>query len=190
MTLFRPIAFALALIASPALTPSVVAEEPGAWQVMRFSDLRNRSPLDALQVAVWPDVIREANDYVEKVLKRPLNGRNGFVKALSATFAEGGRSYVVSTILSRRCDSGANHTGSGIEPSICPLRIVLFEGPSHQMLVEGQGCYVDPPDSTAPQLNQHDGVQAQFDRTRGVITLRALIGGVLAPACTRSFSLR
>ena len=189
MTLFRPIALALALIASPALTPSVMAEEPGAWQVMRFNDLRNRSPLDALQVAVWPDVIREANDYVEKVLKRPLNGRNAWITALSATFRDENRTVLVSTVLSRSCDTGANHAASGIERSICPLRIVLIEKDRAETVLRDAGCYLDPPDAAGPPGNRHDGIHARFDPERRVVSLRALIGGTLAPECSRNYQL-
>ena len=73
------------------------------WRPLSFASFEVPSP-DPLQVLVWPDVIREANAYVTTQLKRPLNGRNARVTAISSTYSDGSRSVIVSIALSRQCD--------------------------------------------------------------------------------------
>lgn len=169
---------------------AVHAQSDGAWQTMTLSDFREPSSTDPLQTTVWPDVIREVNDYTAREFKRPLNGKNGWIKALSASIRQGEKTYIVSTALYRKCDSGANNAGSGIEPSICPLRIALIEKGAAKIVHSGTGCYVDPPDRAMPASNQHDGIQVRLDPATGQIQMRALIGGAWVADCSRTISLR
>lgn len=188
MTKFIPTALLILGVVFISGLPAI-SQSSSEWQVMRFHDLREPSNTDALQSVVWPDVIREANDYATRELKRPLNGKNAWVTALSASFKQGEKTYLVSTVLSRACESGANNAGSGVERSICPLRIVLFEKGASKTVYSGTGCYVDPPDWAMPVTNQHDSIQARFDAATGAITLRALIGGAWVPECTQNIKL-
>jgi len=171
-------------------TAVVHAQSDGAWQTMAFSDFREPSTTDPLQTLVWPDVIREVNDYTAREFKRPLNGKNGWIKALSASFRQGEKTFIVSTALYRKCDSGANNAGSGIEPSICPLRFALIEKGAAKIIHSGTGCYIDPPDRNMPASNQHDGIQVRLDPATGQIQMRALIGGAWVAECSRTISLR
>lgn len=169
---------------------AVHAQSDGAWQTMALSDFREPSTSDPLQTLVWPDVIREVNDYTSREFKRPLHGKNGWIKALSATFRQGEKTYIISTALYRKCDSGANNAGSGIEPSICPLRVVVMEKGANKVIHSGTGCYIYPPDRAMPASNQHDGIQVRLDPAAGQFQMRALIGGAWAAECSRTISLR
>lgn len=166
------------------------AQSDTAWQTMVLSDFREPSTTDPLQTVVWPDAIREVNDYTARELKRPLNGKNGWIKALSTRFKQGEKTFIVSAALYRKCDSGANNAGSGIEASICPLRVAVLEKGSAKIIHSGSGCYIDPPDRAMPVGNQHDGIQARFDPATGQIQMRALIGGAWVAECSRTISLR
>lgn len=180
-----------ALVLNVVITSGVAqAQSDGAWQTMILSDLREPSTTDPLQTLVWPDVIREVNDYTTREFKRPLNGKNGWIKALSVRFRQGNKAYIVSTALYRKCESGANNAGSGIEPSVCPLRIALIEKGVAKTIHSGTGCYIDPPDSAMPASNQHDGIQVRLDPATGQIQMRALIGGAWVAECSRTISLR
>ena len=187
--MFRLLIAAFALMLS-GMTSSVQAQSDGAWQSMALSDFREPSTSDPLQTMVWSDVIREVNDYTTREFKRPLNGKNGWIKALSVRFRQGEKTYIVSTALYRKCDSGANNSGSGIEPSVCPLRIVLIEKGVAKVVHSGTGCYIDPPDRAMPASNLHDGIQVRFDPATGQIQMRALIGGAWVADCSRTISLR
>lgn len=172
------------------LSGSASAQSDGAWQTMTFSDFREPSTTDPLQTVVWPDAIREANAYATRELKKNLNGKNAWVTALSATFSDKGRSIILSTVLTRACDTGANDARAGIERSICPLRIVLLDKGKATILREDRGCYIDPPDASLPPQNQGDSVQARFDPATGLIQMRAIIGGKLIADCSRSYPTR
>jgi len=187
--MIRLLIAALVLMLS-GVAGAVHAQSDGAWQTMARADLREPSSTDPLQTMVWPDVIREVNDYTAREFKRPLNGKNGWIKALSASFRQGEKTFIVSTALYRKCDSGANNAGSGIEPSICPLRIALIEKGAAKIIHSGTGCYIDPPDRNMPASNQHDGIQVRLDPATGQIQMRALIGGAWVAECSRTISLR
>ena len=66
----------------------------------------------------------------------------------------------MSTALTRTCDTGVNNAGSGIERSICPLRIVVIEQGRGRTLREDRGCYIDPPDASLLARNRGDNTQA------------------------------
>lgn len=166
------------------------AQSDGAWQSMALSDFREPSSTDALQTMVWPDAIREANAYAARELKKDLKGKNAWVTALAARFEDKGRSIILSTVLTRACDTGANHAGAGIERSICPLRIFQIDKGKATILREDRGCYIDPPDVSLPPQNQGDSVQARFDPVTGQIQMRAIIGGKLIADCSRSYPTR
>ena len=121
--------FILRIAALLAIPGIAVAQDKSAagWQPMSYFNFQVPSTTDPLQTLVWPDVIREANAYVTTELKRPLGGRNALVTALASTYRDGNRTIIVSTALSRACDSGANDKGAEIEPSTCPLRIATIE---------------------------------------------------------------
>jgi len=187
--MIRLLFLVLAFLALQVIGPAS-AQSDGAWQTMTFHDLREPSSTDPLQTLVWPDVIREVNDYTEREFKRPLHGKNGWIKALSKTFQQSEITYIVSTALYRACDSGANNSGSGVERSICPLRIVRLEQGRAAAIHTGTGCYIDPPDRAMPASNQHDGIQVRFDPVTGVLGMRAIIGGTLVADCSRSIPLR
>lgn len=172
------------------LYDAAFAQADGAWQAMTFSDFREPSATDPLQTLVWPDVIREVNDYTAKEFKRPLNGKNGWIRALSATFRQGEKTIIVSTALYRKCDSGANNAGSGIEASICPLRVVQIEKGGARTIHSGTGCYIDPPDRGLPAGNQHDSIQVRLDPSSRMISMRTLIGGAWVADCSRTIPTR
>lgn len=169
---------------------AVHAQSDGAWQTMALSDFREPSSTDPLQTMVWPDAIRDANAYAARELKKNLNGKNAWVTALSATFADKGRSIILSTVLTRACDTGANDARAGIERSVCPLRIVQMDKGKATILREDRGCYIDPPDASLPAQYQGDSVQARFDPVTGQIQMRAIIGGRLIADCSRSYPTR
>lgn len=187
--MIRALITTLALMLAGA-TSTVPAQSDGAWQPMALSDFREPSQTDPLQTLVWPDAIREANAYASRELKKDLKGKNAWVTALSARFEDKGRSIILSTILTRACESGANHAGAGVERSICPLRIVQIDKGKATILREDRGCYIDPPDASLPAQNQGDSVQARFDPVTGQIQMRAIIGGRLIADCSRSYPTR
>jgi len=180
-------AFAFLLTAAAG---TVHAQSDGAWQTMVLSDFREPSTSDPLQTAVWPDAIRDANAYATRELRKNLNGKNAWVTALTAKFEDKGKSLILSTILTRACESGANHAGAGVERSICPLRIVVIDHGKASILREDWGCYIDPPDTSLPAQNQGDSIQARFEPATGQIQTRAIIGGKLIAECSRSYSTR
>jgi len=187
--MIRLLFLVLAFLGLQVIGPAC-AQSDGAWQTMTFHDLREPSSTDPLQTLVWPDAIRDANDYATRTLKKTLNGRNAWVTALSARFEDKGRVLIISTILTRACDSGANNAGSGVERSICPLRIVVIEQGRGRTLREDRGCYIDPPDASLPARNRGDSIQARFDQTSGQIQMRAIIGGEIIAECARAFPTR
>jgi len=187
--MFRLLIAAFALMLS-GMTGAVQAQSDGAWHTMALSDFREPSQTDPLQTMVWPDAIRDANAYATRELKKNLNGKNAWVTALSARFEEKGRSIIISTILTRGCESGANHAGAGVERSICPLRIVTLDHGKATILREDRGCYIDPPDAALPAQNQGDSIQARLNPATGQIQMRAIIGGKLIAECARSYPTR
>ena len=169
---------------------AVHAQSDGAWQTMALSDFREPSQTDPLQTMVWSDAIRDANAYATREMKKNLNGKNAWVTALSTRFEDKGRSLIVSTVLTRACESGANHAGAGVERSICPLRIATLDRGKATILREDRGCYIDPPDAGLPAQNQGDSIQARLDTATGQIQMRAIIGGRLIAECARLYPTR
>lgn len=159
------------------------------WRPMTFHDLRTPSKQDVLQTLVWPDVIARANEYVTETLKRPLNGQNAYLTALSSTYQVGDRTIVISTIL-HDCDNGANDKGAEIEPSVCPLRIVVLEGGKVVTSKSETGCYIDHSDSDLPAKNRDDDAYTRFDATSGTIAFRTNVGGRDVASCARSYSIK
>lgn len=169
--------------------PARAQPPSGSWQPMAFQDFITPSDSDPLQTLVWPDVIREQNAYVTTELKRPLDGRNALLTALSATFRDGDRTLIVSTALSRQCDSGANDKGAGIEPSACPVRIAALQGGRLVSMRTVTGCYVDHADPDLPAAHRHDGTEVRFDPAARTISLRTSVGGQYVPDCARTYPM-
>lgn len=181
----------ISTIASFGLSGPTLAQDQGAgWQAMTFQDLRTPSASDPLQTLVWPDVIREANAYVTTELKRPLNGRNALVTALTSTYRDGERTIIVSTALSRQCESGANSKGAEIEPSRCPVRIATIQDGRLVTLKTETGCYADHADLDLPAKNRRDGTYSRFDPAAGTVALRTSVGGRDVPECARTLQVR
>jgi len=162
----------------------------GGWQPMTFHDLQTPSATDPLQTLVWPDVIREANAYVTTELKRPLNGKNALVTALSSTYRDGSRTIIISTISTRGCDNGANDKGAEVEASTCPLRIVTIENGQVVSAKTETGCYADHADPGLPAKNRNDNSYARFDPATGTIALRTNVGGKDVPRCVHTYSIK
>jgi hypothetical protein len=181
---------ALAGLVALPIAAAAQAEGAGGWQPMTFHNFQVPSKTDVLQTLVWPDVIREANAYVTTELKRPLDGRNALVTALSSTYRDGARTIIVSTALSRECDSGANDAGAEIEPSSCPLRIVTIENGKVLTVKTVTGCYTDHADQDAPAKNRNDNSYTRFDPAAGTIAFRTNVGGREVPDCARTYSIR
>jgi hypothetical protein len=184
--------FTLSIIALFAIPGVAGAQDQaaGRWQAMSYHDFRVPSTTDPLQTLVWPDVIREANAYVTDELKRSLGGRNALVTALASTYRDGDRMIIVSTALSRACESGANDKGAGIEPSICPLRIVTIENGKVLTVKPDTGCYTDHTDPDLPAKNRNDNSYTRYDPAAGTISFRTTIGGREVPGCARTYSLK
>lgn len=184
---------AFVAIAGLAILPSASAvqgQSDAGWQPMTFKNFQTPSKTDPLQTLVWPDVIREANAYVTTELKRPLDGKNALVTALSSTYREGSRTIIVSTVLSRDCESGANDTGADIEASTCPLRIVTIEDGKILTIKTEIGCYADHSDPDIPAKNRSDNSYTRFDPVSGTIAFRTNVGGRDVPSCARSYSIK
>ena len=162
----------------------------GGWQAMTFHDFQIPSSTDPLQTLVWPDVIREANAYVTTQLKRPLNGKNALVTALSSTYRDGARTIIVSTALSRQCESGANEKGAEIEPSNCPVRIATIQDGKLVGMKTVSGCYADHNDPDLPAGNRDDVTYTRFDATAGTVALRTRVGGRDIPSCAHVYPIR
>jgi hypothetical protein len=156
---------------------------------MTFHDFRQPSASDVLQTIVWPDVIVAANAYAEHELKRPLNGRNALVTALSSTYQLGDSTVIISTALVRGCDSGANSSGADIEPSICPLRIVVMKDGKVVSSKTESGCYVDHADKDLPEKNRADNSYTRLDPKTRTIAFRTVVGGKAVPACQRTYAI-
>ena len=161
----------------------------GSWQPMTFHDLLTPSATDPLQTLVWPDVIRSANSYVTRELKRPLNGKNALITALSSTYQQGSRTIIVSIVATRGCDHGANEKGADIEASTCPLRIVTIEDGRVISAKTETGCYADHADPALPAKNRDDNSYTRFDPASGMIAVRTNVGGRDVPRCNQTFSV-
>lgn len=96
---------------------------------------------------------------------------------------------IISTALVRGCDSGANSSGAEIEPSICPLRIVVMKDGKVVSSKSESGCYVDHADKDLPEKNRSDSSYTQFDPSTGTIGFRTVVGGKAVPACQRSYAI-
>lgn len=179
------------VLCSIAIAGTATAQPEAAptWRAMTFHDFRQPSANDVLQTIVWPDVIASANAYAENELKRPLNGRNALTTALSSTYQLGDRTVIISTALVRGCDSGANSSGAEIEPSICPLRIVVMKDGKVVSSKAESGCYVDHADKDLPEKNRADSSYTQFDPKTGAIAFRTVVGGKAIPACQRTYTI-
>lgn len=174
-----------------AISVAVAQDRASGWQAMSLHDLRTPSASDPLQTLVWPDVIRDQNAYVATELKRPLDGQNALLTALSSTYRDAsGRTIIVSTALSRQCESGANDKGADVEPSICPVRVATIQDGRLVTLKTVTGCYADHADPDLPVQNRTDGTYSRFDPATGTISLRTSIGGQDVPGCARRFSVR
>lgn len=184
MSVFRRVLLSVCLLVLPGAAARAMSAE---WKPMEFRDLREKSTTDILQTGIWAAEIREQNAYVQNELKRPLGDRNAWINALVASYPMGGDRLVVSILTSRKCDNGANHNASGIEASVCPLKIAVVSGNSVKVAVEASACFLDPPEREAPLANQHDAVQIQFDPDRRMVRMRALVGGQWVPQCFREF---
>lgn len=184
--------FILRIVALLAIPGIAAAQDQTAdrWQAMSYYDFQIPSTTDLLQTLVWPDLIREANAYVTHDLKRPLAGRNALVTALASTYRDSNRTIIVSTALSRACDSGANDKGAEIEPSICPLRIVTIENGKVVNIKSDTGCYTDHADPDLPAKNRNDNSYTRYDPAAGTISFRTTIGGHDVPNCARIYSLK
>lgn len=162
----------------------------GGWQAMSYYSFETPSATDPLQTLVWPDVIREANAYVTTDLKRSLDGKNALVTALASTYRNGNRTIIVSTALSRACDSGANDKGAPIEPSTCPLRIVTIENGKVMSIKSDTGCYTDHTEPDLPAKNRNDNSYTRYDPATSTISFRTTVGGHDVPSCARVYSLK
>jgi hypothetical protein len=159
------------------------------WRPMTVHDLRAPSREDPLQTLVWPDVIARANDYVTTTLKRPLNGQNAYLTALSSTYQDAARTIIVSMIL-HDCDNGANDKGAEIEPSVCPLRIVVIEAGKVVLTKTETGCYADHADPDLPAKNRNDDSYTRFDAKSGTVGFRTNVGGSDVASCARTYSIK
>lgn len=186
---FKFIVRIVALLAIPGIA---VAQDQatGRGQAMSYYNFQIPSTTDPLQTLIWPDVIREANAYVTTELKRPLDGRNALVTALASTYRDGNRTIIVSTALSRACDSGANDKGAEIEPSLCPLRIATIENGNVLSIKSDTGCYTDHGGPDVPAKNRNDNSYTRYDPTSGTISFRTTIGGHDVPSCARTYSIK
>jgi hypothetical protein len=179
-------AIGLIVLAAPALGQS---DARGSWQAMTFHDFRTPSKTDVLQTLVWPDAITEANAYATNQLRRPLNGKNALVTALSSTYQLGDRTVIISAALVRGCDSGANDKGAEIEPSVCPLRIVVLTDGKVISSKSDTGCYADHSDPDLPEENRTNNSYTLFDPKTGTIAYRTTIGGKAIANCERTYSI-
>lgn len=169
-------------------SPDLVAHA-SEWKAMEFADLTQPGPMSWIAGQVWPDVAARENDYLQKVLKRPLPAGGNSLRVLAAQVNGAGAEFVVSVVLSLECEAGSNHNSASAEPSICPMRIARKEQGRWIALLTDRACFVDPQDSAAPAANRFDGAQVRFDEQRRMIHLRANVGGAWLSACTRSFSI-
>ena len=183
----RPSLLALLGVAVAASGPALAQPTDDGWQELSFQNFSTPSPGDPLQALVWPDVIREQNAYVATALKRPLNGRNALLTALSATFPDGDRSLIISVALSRQCESGANDKGARIEASTCPVRIATVRDGRLVAMRTVTGCYADHADPNLPAAHRRDGTDVRFDRAARTIALRTRVGGAWVPACAHTY---
>jgi hypothetical protein len=185
----KTLVYLLALFTVPS---GAAAQDQAAdrWQPMTYHDFQTPSVTDPLQSLVWPDVIREANAYVTTQLKRPLGGNNARVTALASTYRDGARTIIVSTALSRDCDSGANSSGADIEPSVCPLRVVTIENGKVVSIQSDTACYTDHADQDVPAKNRNDNSYTRFDPVSRTLRIRTTIAGRDVPTCAREMSLK
>jgi len=186
MSVFRRVLLSVCLLVLPGAAALAKSTE---WKTMIHVDLSRPGPMSWLAPEIWPDVSAEENAYLRDVLKRYLPEGGNSLRVEFATFDVDGRSYLVSTVLSLGCETGANNAASSAEPSLCPLRISMKEPSGWKTLVSGKGCFVEPQDGTAPPAHRLDNAQAQFDPVRRVFRLRANIGGNWIAACTRMFPI-
>ena len=164
-------------------------EKSGDWQPMEFHNLQTPSKTDLLQTIIWPDVIAQANDYVQTKLGQKLNGKNALITALATTYRRNDKTIIISAIATRGCDNGANSKGAEMAASMCPLRIVVLQNGKQIASKTDTGCYVDHEDNDLPPKNRTDNSYTRFDPQAGMIAFKTIVGGEAVPRCAKSYSI-
>lgn len=163
-----------------------------AGQQMIYADARSLTPADAAVGQIWRDAIARQNEYVRETLKQPLAAnQNAMLDIISTTFPFHQQTLVVTIASTRSCEAGANNAVSGIEPSVCEVRIArLKEDGKVASIQKGSGCYIDHHDPDLPAKNRNDGTFVSFDPQTRVVRLETIVGGRVVAHCDRTIVVK
>lgn len=160
-------------------------------QQMTYADARSLTPADAPLGEIWRDAIARQNTYVRETLKQSLAAnQSAMLDIISTTFPFHQETLVVTIASTRSCEAGANNAASGIEPSVCEVRIARLKDGKVASIQKGSGCYIDHHDPDLPARNRNDGTFVSFDpQTRGV-RLETIVGGRVVAHCDRTIVVK
>lgn len=185
----KPVRGAIVAVVVLGVMAGKAVAQSTEWKALIPVDLTKPGPMSWIASDIWPDVAAKENAYLRDVLKRQLPAGGASLRLLHALLEGEGSTYSVSVVLTRDCESGANHNASSAEPSVCPMRIARKQADGWKVIAADRGCYVDPQEVSALAAHRHDGAQIQFEPGKKQIRLRANVGGVWNAACTRSLPL-
>lgn len=178
-------AFFISLVIIPSLG---AAQNTSGWQSLTYQNIRapGKSPIIE---KTWKDVIEAQTSYVRSELKLPIpkNGMANF-DVMHAPIRLGSTSYLVSIASSRACEAGANNAGSGIEPSVCQVRVSNPE--TGEIVATGTACYVDTTDDDRPGENRLDRTQVSVDASKRSISFRTYVGERLWDRCASTITIK
>jgi hypothetical protein len=133
-------------------------------------------------LATWPDAVDQAKHIIQpaSIQIAPSIAIN------SGKFENNGQTFTVTVALIDRCDNGANNAGSGIERSLCEVRITNSSG---SVIAKAPACYSLPADDQTPAANKSDRTEMSFDHSRNVLHLRTSVGGKFIKECNATIAL-
>ena len=170
-----------------ALSPFFAAPTRAAeWHLFKpiKTDLQ---PANTAVEAIWRDQISTATEDAKKRghifyhgKKISLSeGQQAPATFAESTFSVAGKTYIVSSMLTRRCDNGANSSSAGLEPSRCEMRLTTGEAPDAQTVKLADNACIVWPDLA-------DDPSKQFTRVRfdgKTMEMETYIGGKPVTAC-------
>lgn len=183
LTLASTVAFAILALSPFFAAPAGAAE----WHLFKTvkTDLQ---PANTAVEAIWRDQISTATEDAKKLghifyhgKKISLSeGQQAPATFAESTFSVAGRTYIVSAMLTRRCDNGANSSSAGFEPSRCEMRLTTGEAPTAQTVKLADNACIVWPDLA-------DDPSKQFTRVRfdgKTMELETYVEGKPVTACS------
>jgi hypothetical protein len=137
---------------------------------------------DSPILATWPDAVDQAKHIIQPASIKIAPS----IAINSGSFENNGQTFTVTVALIDRCDNGANNAGSGIERSLCEVRVTNSSG---SMIAKAPACYSLPANDQTPAPNKSDRTEMSFDHARNVLHLRTSVGGKFITECNAVIAL-